>query len=243
MDREFEKQRLEQMRKLGEDEDLKRRSIEWIVQSSKNKYSYNFDWCGLPIIQHPQDIVAAQEIIWKTKPDLVIETGIARGGSLVFWASMLSLLGGKGEVLGIDVDIRAHNRKAIEESPFAERIKMIEGSSTASDVIERVKQLAAGHEKIMVVLDSMHSHEHVAKELELYAPLVSKGCYLIVFDTIIEFMPEDSFPNRPWSIGNNPYTAVQEFLQNDRRFVLDKQMEDKLQITVAPGGYLKRVED
>jgi cephalosporin hydroxylase len=211
--------------------------------SCRYKYSYNFRWLGRPIIQYPQDLVAAQEIVWKTRPDLIVETGIAHGGSLVFHASMLELLGENGRVVGVDIDIREHNRSAIEAHPMFKRITMIQGSSIDEAVAAKVRELAYGRQRIMVVLDSNHTHDHVRAELELYSGLVTKGNYLIVFDTVIEDMPEDSFPDRPWGRGNNPKTAVREFLKTNDRFVVDHEIERKLLLTVAPEGYLKCVKD
>lgn len=215
----------------------------WLRESVRYKYSYNFTWMGRPIIQYPQDILAVQEIIWQVKPDLIIETGIAHGGSLIFYASMLELIGGEGQILGIDVDIRQHNRVEIEKHPMFKRIIMIEGSSIDSEIAKQVYDFAQGKSKVLVVLDSNHTHDHVLKELELYSPLVTKDSYLVVFDTVVEDMPEDFFPDRPWGKGNNPKTAVWEFLKNNDRFQIDKDIEAKLLITVAPDGYLKCVKD
>lgn len=215
---------------------------EFLRQSILAKYSYQFTWMGRPVIQYPQDMIAMQEILWKVQPDLLIENGIAHGGSLIFYASILELIG-KGEVLGIDIDIRPHNRIEIEKHPMFKRIEMIEGSSVSHEVFQKVIKYCEGKEKIMVVLDSNHTHEHVLKELELYSPLVSKDSYLVVFDTVIEDLAdlEVDFPDRPWGKGNNPKTAVNEFLKTNPDFVVDRDIENKLLITVAPGGYLKRI--
>ncbi len=188
-------------------------------------------------------MIAIQEIIWSVKPDLIIETGIAHGGSIVFSASMLELLGGDGHVLGIDIDIRQHNRIEIEKHPLSKRITMIQGSSIDKDVASKVADFAKGKKRIMIILDSNHTHDHVYKELELYSPLVTKGSYLVVFDTLIEDLPEGLFNDRPWDKGNNPKTAVWEFLKHNRRFEIDRDMEDKLLFTVAPEGYLRCLED
>ena len=214
----------------------------WIRDTSRHKYTYNFTWMGRPVIQFPQDLMAMQELIWEVRPDLIVETGVAHGGSLVFYASMLSLLGGDRAVVGIDIDIRAHNRAAIESHPMAGRIHLIEGSSLADDVLAQVRTMATGR-RVLVVLDSNHTHEHVLRELELYSPLVAKGSYLVVFDTAVEDMPADFFPDRPWGKGNNPKTAVHAFLRTNRRFEIDKRIESKLLITVAPDGYLRCIED
>lgn len=239
----FEREKLENIQKLGEDNCLSILSKEWIAGVSKHKYSYNFLWMGRPIIQFPQDIIAMQEIIWQVKPDLIIETGIAHGGSLIFYASVLELIGGNGHVLGIDIDIREHNRVAIEHHPMFKRIRMIQGSSVDEEVVREVHDFAKGKKRVIVTLDSSHTHEHVLKELGLYSPLVTKDSYLVVFDTVIEDMPEDFFPDRPWGKGNNPKTAVREFLETNKRFVIDKEIENKLLITVAPDGYLRCIRD
>ena len=220
---------------------------DFIIKTAEAQYSYNFSWLGRPIIQFPQDIMALQEIIWKVKPDLIIETGIAHGGSLIFSASMLVLLEycgaiENGQVLGVDIDIREHNKNAIQEHPLSNKITMLEGSSIDAQMIVKVKEFAKNAGKILVCLDSNHTHEHVLAELNAYAELVSVGSYCCVFDTGIEDMPEDSFPHRPWGKGNNPKTAVWEFLKANDKFVIDKEIESKLLITVAPDGYLKRVK-
>jgi cephalosporin hydroxylase len=228
---------------MAADESLADLSLEFLVQSSRHRYCYNFSWLGLPVIQYPTDLMAMQEIIWRVKPALVVETGIAHGGSLIFYASMLTLLG-SGTVVGIDVDIRAHNRRLIEEHPLASRVTMIEGSSVAPEVAARVTRMASeAGGSALVVLDSNHTHEHVLQELRLYSHLVSKGSYLVVFDTVVEDMPSDFFPDRPWGRGNNPKTAVREFMQENDRFEIDREIEQKLLITVAPGGYLHCVKD
>lgn len=215
--------------------------------STQPKYSYNFSWLGRPVIQYPQDIVAMQEIIWRTRPDLIIETGIAHGGSLVFSASMLELnavCGGPAEarVLGVDIDIRPHNRAAIEAHPLARRIQMIQGSSIAADTISAVRQIASQSRNILVCLDSNHTHEHVLAELESYAPLTSVGNYCVVFDTVVEDLPAQMWTERPWGPGNNPKTAVWKYLETHPEFQIDKRVHQQLLITVAPDGYLVRVK-
>lgn len=210
--------------------------------SNSSQYSYNFSWMGRPIIQYPQDMIAMQEIIWDIQPDLIIETGIAHGGSLIYYASLLELIG-NGEVLGIDIEIREHNRKEIENHKMFKRIKMISGSSISNETIEQVKKHANGKQKIIVVLDSNHTHDHVMMELELYSPFVSLNSYIVVFDTIVEDLPEGYFSQaRPWGIGNNPKTAVNTFLQNNKQFKIDDMIDNKLLISVAPSGFLKKIK-
>lgn len=233
----------ETMRRMAADSETGRLGVGFISKTAPYKYSYNFSWLGRPIIQLPQDIVAVQELIWQVKPDLIIETGIAHGGSIIFSASMLELLGGDGRVVGIDIDIRPHNRVEIEKHPMFKRITMIEGSSTDPEIVVKVRSIASGRQRVMVCLDSLHTHDHVLKELELYSPLVTKGSYLVVFDTVIEDMPPGFFPDRPWDRGNNPKTAVHEFLKTTDRFEIDEDIPNKLLITVAPDGYLRCVKD
>lgn len=244
--REFEEEVARNISSLGRDIDLQDKSREWINRVASHKYTYNFNWLGRPIIQLPQDIVAMQEIIWSTKPDLIIETGIAHGGSLIFYASMLELNAACGgpqnaEVLGVDIDIRAHNREAIEAHPMFRRISMIQGSSTAPEIVEQVKAKAGVKQRVLVCLDSNHTHDHVLAELEVYAPLTSLGSYCVVMDTVIDDMLASMFPDRPWGPGNNPKTAVREYLKSHTEFEIDKSVDHKLLISVAPDGYLKRV--
>lgn len=228
---------------MAADRELASLASRLLARSCEYRYSYNFSWLGRPIIQFPQDVIAMQEIIWRAKPDLIIETGIAHGGSIIFYASMLELIGGDGLVVGIDVDIRAHNRVEIEKHPMFKRISLIEGSSVELPVFEKVRSIANGRARRLVVLDSNHSHDHVLRELELYSQLVTKDNYLVVFDTVVEDMPETFFQDRPWGKGNNPKTAVREFLKKNKRFVSDKEIENKLLLTVAPDGYLRCVKD
>lgn len=225
------------------DADLQGLSRIWMRQITPYKYAYNFTWLGRPIIQLPQDMIAIQEAVWDVKPELIIETGVAHGGSLIFSASLLELIGGAGEVIGVDIDIRPHNRREIEGHPLARRIKLIEGSSVAADVIARVREVARGKHRVLVILDSNHTHSHVLEELRLYSGLVTKGSYMIVLDTLIEDMPPEFFKDRVWGKGDNPKTAVWEFLKENDRFEMDKGLEGKLLITVAPDGYLKCVKD
>lgn len=238
--REFEEERKERIADYPKNEKFVKAAYEFTKESIPAKYSYNFSWMGRPIIQYPQDIIAMQELIWKIKPDLIIDIGIAHGGSAIFSASILELIG-KGEVLAIDIDIRKHNREKIEEHPMYKRITMLEGSSISDEIIEKVKEIARGKEKVMVFLDSHHSHNHVLKELQLYSPFVTNGSYIVAFDSFIEDFPNELFYDKVWGKENNPKTAVTEFLKNNDDFIIDKEIENKLLITVVSDGYLKRV--
>ena len=237
--KEFLQSRTKSIAGLKQDNTLNRNSMNFIQDVGPHKYTYNFDWLGLPIIQFPQDMIAIQEIIWKTKPDVIIETGIARGGSLILSASILHLLNGNGKVIGVDIDIRPHNREAIENHPLAHRIELIQGSAVDQSIVDQVKKTIKPTDKVMIILDSNHTHEHVLKELELYSPLVTKDMYLVVMDTVVDDMPDDYFPDRPWGKGDNPKTAVHEYLKETDRFEIDESIHNKLLITVAPDGYLK----
>jgi cephalosporin hydroxylase len=242
---------------LAADTDLQALSRLWVREAAPYKWAYNFSWLGRPAIQFPNDAWALQELVWAVRPDLIVETGIAHGGSLIYSASLLALLdmcdaAEKGEtldprkpkrkVLGIDIDIRQHNRQAIETHPMFPRIDMIEGSSIAADTIARVGETASGFERVLVCLDSNHTHDHVLAELEAYAPLVSRGSYCVVFDTLVEDMPAHLSGNRPWGPGNSPKSAVHAFLDGRSDFEIDSRIDRKLQITVAPDGFLKRVD-
>ena len=257
----FEDEKASQVAGYPSDAGWQQASHDWLKRAFEQRYMYNFSWAGRPIIQLPGDMVALQELIWDIKPDLIIETGIAHGGSIIFSAAQLALLdyceaaeqnttldpkASKRRVLAIDIDIRAHNRAAIEAHPLSHMITMVQGSSIADDIIAQVKNIAAGYKRVLVCLDSNHTHAHVMAELQAYAPLASVGSYCVVFDTIVETMPDGLFPDRPWAKGDNPRTAVWEYLQgleknSTLRFEIDKSIENKLLITVAPDGFLKRV--
>ena len=256
------------IKSLGEDLSVKQITSEWIEATIPLRYTYNYSWLGRPIIQYPQDIVALQEIIWRVKPDLIIETGIAHGGSLVLSASILALLeyqeafenkivldpqNPNRRGLGIDIDIREHNRQAIEAHSMSSRIELFQGSSVDESIVDQVQKIASQFNQVMVILDSNHTHSHVLAELEAYAPLTSLGSYCVVMDTAIEDVPAEFFTDRPWGPGNNPKTAVWEYLEkcsrgrnkgsdgNSLNFNIDTQIENKTLITVAPSGFLLRI--
>ena len=255
-DEEFTKQCNSEVHDMSTDPELHDLTQRWFTKANTFNYSYHFAAMGRPVIQYPQDLIALQEIIHQVRPDVVIETGIARGGSLIHSASQLALLDvvdaiasgstinpriSQRRVVGIDIDIREHNRAAIEAHPMSSRIEMIQGSSVDPRVVERVTSFIKPDRTVLVLLDSNHTHQHALAELRAYAPLVSTGSYCVVYDTVIEHLPEGSFPDRPWEIGDNPMTAITEFLQNHPEFQVDESISDKLQITVAPKGYLRRV--
>ena len=227
--------------------ELRKAVKDFMLQSVGARYSFNFSWMGRPIIQYPQDLVAVQEIIWDVRPDLIIETGVAHGGSAVFFASLLELnaqCGGpkNAEVWCVEIDLRAHNREALAEHPMYPRLRIFDGSSVDEKIAAVIAEKAAKCERVMVILDSNHTHEHVLGELNLYAPLVSVGSYCVVFDTVIEDLDGVEFVDRPWGKGNNPKTAVAEFLKSNDDFAVDYSVDEKLLISAAPGGYLKRVK-
>lgn len=255
--RQFCKEVSESIEALGADTDLQALSRVWVREVSRHKWAYNFSWFGRPAIQFPNDTWAMQELIWEIKPDLIIETGIAHGGSLIFSASMLAMLdyceaaeqgvsldpkASKRRVLGIDIDIRQHNREAIIAHPLSHMIDMFQGSSIATDTIEKVREFARGYKRVLVCLDSNHTHDHVLAELEAYADLTTVNSYCVVFDTLVEDMPKDLMLDRPWGPGNSPKSAVHKYLEGNSNFVIDKSIDYKLQISVAPDGYLKRVK-
>lgn len=253
---QFEQETRSEVAQMGADPAFKELTLEWMQAANQHKYSYHFHSLGRPIIQYPQDMVAMQQIIWDVRPDLIIETGIAHGGSLIQSAAMLAMLDmcdaisagetmnpavSKRKVLGVDIDIRAHNKAAIKAHPMASRIEMMQGSAIDPQLVEQVHEFASGFERVLVCLDSMHSHDHVFGELNAYAPLVSVGSYCIVFDTLIEDLPDAPDSPRPWSVGDNPKTAVEAWLPDNPQFEIDWSVENSLAATVAPSGYLKRI--
>ena len=253
----FEKDVVKRLKSVSKNESLRKKTHDFFVETVNEDYSYNFFWMGRPIIQYPQDIQMMQELIWDIKPDVIIETGIAHGGSLILSASMLALLElsdaslagqsinpskPKRRVIGVDIDIREHNKLAIEKHPMASRIKMFEGSSIDPAIVAKIAAEVGEGQKILVFLDSNHTHLHVLEELKAYAPLVSVGSYCVVFDTLVENMPPEMYPNRSWGPGDNPMTAVHEYLETNSNFEIDSSIDNKLLISVAPQGYLKRVK-
>lgn len=237
---DYREEKRQRIASFANDAEFRALAETWRVKALERKYMNNFSWLGRPLIQLPTDAMAIQEIIWATKPDLVIETGIAHGGSVVMSASILEMLG-HGEVLGIDIDIRPHNREAITSHPLAHRISLLEGSSIDPDVVAQVQAKAQG-KRVLVFLDSNHTHEHVLAELNAYAHLVAVDSYVVVFDTFVEDLPDEYvWTDRPWSKGNNPKTAVWEWLKSHPEFQIDKSIEDKLLVTSAPDGFLRRI--
>lgn len=240
---QFRQERAKAQEEMAKDNVLKQKSVDWMLHADKYKYTYNFNWLGRPIIKYPQDIVIMQELIWRVKPDLIIETGIAHGGSIIFSSSMMELLGNGGKVIAVDIDIRKHNRDEIEKHPMMKNITMLEGSSIDEKIVKQITDYAKGFNNVMVVLDSNHSHDHVFRELELYSPLVSVGSYILLPDTFVEFFPKGYVTDRPWDVGNNPYTAMEAFMKTTSAFVKDEGITDKLLITEAlGGGYLRKVK-
>lgn len=245
----FFAERSANLQSMDEDERLRSLSNEWLNLSLVHHYPHNFDWLGVPIIQYPQDIVAVQELVWKVRPSAIVETGVARGGSLVLSASLLALLdlcfgqerGAGRRVLGVDIDIRDHNRFAIESHPLSGRIDLLEGSSTSPETFEAVKKWVGESSTTMVFLDSNHSYEHVYEELSFYSQLVTPGSYLVVFDTVVEHLSAQALGDRPWGPGNSPLTAVERFLKENASFEVDRDLVSKLQISVSPGGFLRKL--
>jgi len=244
-DKIFAQQRRDLVSGMASDAELGDLTSRWLGRAQELGYSYNFDWLGLPIIQYPQDVLAMQELVWSIRPDLIVETGIARGGSAIFYSSLLELsamCGGPRDarVVAVDIDIRAPNRAAIEAHPLSHRLTMIEGSSIDPAIVGQVRDLARGCERVLVCLDSNHTHDHVLEELRAYAPLVTPGSYCVVFDTLVEDLPEAAIGDRPWGKGDNPMTAVDAWLKENGQFEINAAIHDKLQITVARRGYLRR---
>jgi len=244
---QFRLEAVERAKSYQQDDKLQQARQIFHNEQARVKYAYNFFWLGVPILQEPQDIQVWQEIIWTVKPDLIIETGIAWGGSIIFSASMLTLLEAcgaidKGDVIGIDIDIRSHNKGNILSHPMSKKITMLEGSSIDENIVKRVVDLAKNKKNILVCLDSNHTHDHVLAELRAYAPLIGVGSYCIISDTGVEDLPSGATADRPWGKGNNPKTAVWEFLKENDNFEIDKVIESKLLLTCSPDGFLKRLK-
>ena len=239
----FVSERNEDIDQMIQDDELLQKSLDWMLQADEYKYTYNFSWLDRPIIKYPNDIIVLQEIIWEVKPDLIIETGIAHGGSIVFSASMLELIGGDGKVLGIDIDIREHNRERIENHRMYDRISMIEGDSTAEEIVQIARDYARNADTVMVFLDSNHTHDHVLQELNYYSEFVTIGSYLVLPDTFIEHFPRGYYDQKAWDVGNNPMTALREFISDNEEFEIDKRKSFKALISEAPSGYLQRIQE
>ena len=239
---EFEADKRIKAEAQARDPALRQKALDLVIESDKYHYGYQWTWLGLPIIQLPQDIVATQEIIWATKPDVIIETGIAWGGSVVLYASILQLIG-KGEVVAIDLNLYDHVSKQIMDYPFSSRIHLYKGSSTDPGVVARVKSHVKAGQSVMVLLDSNHTHEHVLDELRTFGPMVTKGQYVVVSDTVVEDMPAQTHRPRAWGPGNNPQTALRAYLKETDRFEIDQQVNRKLLLTYTPDGYCRCIKD
>lgn len=242
-DAEFEARKRRDIAAMAGDDQFRELGRAWFAESFRHRYSYNFRWLGLPIIQYPADIVAMQELIWQVKPRTIIETGVARGGSLVFYASMLELMQVQGYVIGVELALGAENRAAITGHPLSHRIKLIDGSSIAPDTVARVSDVTNEAGPVLVVLDSHHGHDHVLAELRAYQRFVREGSYIVVFDTVVEQLPEEVVGDRPWGRGNSPKSAIDVFLKENDRFQVDGLYDDKLQLSVCPGGFLRCVKN
>ncbi len=239
---QFESEKARRIDSLAGDSALQAKAMDWMLGSCEHGYTYNFSWLGLPVIQFPQDLMALQEIVASTSPEVIVETGVAHGGSLVFSASLLALLGGERCVVGVDIDIRPHNRERLERHLLSKYITLIEGSSIEEPVLMKVREIV-GERRALVILDSNHTHAHVLRELELYSPMVREGGYVVVFDTALEDAPKEMTDDRPWGPGNSPRTAIAEFLKDNPRFEIDRGLGGKLHVTVSPDGYLKCAGD
>ena len=240
--KEFQASIIRQSLALGQDDAVFRQSTELVTELDRYDYTYLWSWMGVPIIQMPADIMATQEVVWTTKPDVIIETGVARGGSVLFMASLLEMIG-KGKVIGVDIDIRAHNRETIQEHPMSKRVEMIEGGSADDDTLEKVRALIPEGASVMVVLDSDHSRDHVLAECRAYAPLITPGCYLVVADTLVGHVSEENAPKKRskiWFKGNEPLSALNDFMFENSDFEVDEVLNGKLVLSSSPGGYVRR---
>jgi cephalosporin hydroxylase len=237
---QFQKKNEKFIRVMNEDRIFRQETSNWVNRALGHEYHYHFSWLGMPIIQFPTDIILMQELVWAVQPDLIIDVGVARGGSVIFFASMLALIGGEGQVVGVDVDIRNENLQRIQSHRMADKVCLLEGSSTNPDVIRQVERFVRDSETVLVVLDSNHTEKHVSRELQEYSKFVTGGSYIVVFDTIIESIAEEFNVGKPWGKGNNPLVAVDKFLMSNKQFQRDRTFEERALVTVAPGGFLKK---
>jgi len=240
---EFEDLRRESAEEMHNDRDLRRQALDVLVRADHYRWIHQTNWLGEPTLNLPQDMFALQEIIFNTRPKFILELGVAWGGSLLFYATLMEALGG-GRIIGVDIylpdDLKA---RLGSHGRLSERLTLIDGSSIEAETLARVKSIVGNCREVMVVLDSYHTHEHVLKELRLYSPLVGKGHYLVCGDTVVEDIPEQAHRSRPWGPGNNPKTALRQFLQENDRFVVDDYVDMKLLLSCSPGGYLKALQD
>ena len=239
--KEFEDERSRQSRAMGRDVAVFQQSLKLITALDAYDYSYLWSWMGVPIIQMPADVMATQEVIWATKPDVIIETGVARGGSVLFMASLLEIIG-KGKVIGVDIDIRAHNREAIQTHPMSKRVVLVEGGSVDEVTLARVRAEIPDGASVMVVLDSDHSRKHVLAECRAYGPMVTPGCYMVVADTLVGHVTEENAPrkrSKVWFKGDEPLSALQDYMAETNRFEVDEALNGKLVMSSSPGGYVR----
>ncbi|MYB40480.1 cephalosporin hydroxylase [Candidatus Saccharibacteria bacterium] len=243
---EFESQTISQSHRLGKDKQVFSQATETLISLDQYDYPYLWSWMGVPIIQLPADIIATQEAIWKSKPDVIIETGVARGGSVIFLASMLEMIKSKGFVIGVDIDLRQHNKETIKEHQLSHKVKLVSGSSVDKNTIRNIEDLLPEKAKIMVILDSDHSRDHVLDELRIYSKFCTKGCYLVIADTILGHLNKSQAPKKRSQLlyqGNEPLAARDIFLAENDRFEIDKTLNGKLVLSSSPGGYLKCVKE
>lgn len=236
---EFEVQKAQMLANQGKDRELFDLGRDFIIKSDRHGYAYQWTWCGLPIIQMPQDVLAVQQIMWQRRPSVVIETGVAWGGSIALYASLMDLYGGR-LVVGIDLNLAESVERALAELEFQTPIELFRASSTAPETVESVRGLVRPDDSVMVILDSNHTHDHVLHELRSYSGLVTNGQYLVVSDTIVQEIPIQTHRPRPWGPGDNPGTAASQFLDSSTEFVVDADLHNQLVMTFNPRGYLRR---
>lgn len=228
---------------MARDQDLLHAARDVLARADSHRWLHQNTWMGEPVLNLPQDMFALQDIIWRTRPEFIIEIGVAWGGGMLFHSTLLEVLGG-GKVIGVDIFIPPDLRERLaSHATLSRRIELIEGSSIAPETVERVRSIVGASRRTLVVLDSHHTHDHVLAELRAYAPLVGRGCYLVAGDTIVEHIAAPAHRPRPWGPGNNPATAVKAFLSECPRFAVDQDLERRLLLSCHPGGYLVAAGD
>lgn len=241
--KQFENMRLKMARKMAADAKLNKNALKVLIKADYYNWIHQTNWLGQPILQLPQDMFALQEIIYKTRPEYIIELGVAWGGSLLFYSTLMEVLGGK-KIIGVDIYLPSSLKKRLNSyDRVSQRIVLIKGSSVEEATVKKIKRIIGNSKKTLVILDSNHTHEHVLRELRIYSQFIGKGYYLVCTDTIIEDIPEQKHRPRPWGLGNNPKTALRQFLRENKSFKIDKEIKNKLLLSCNPDGYLFRYKD
>lgn len=238
---EFEDARKQWAENMHQDQSLRNKALDVFIEADRHNWIHQTNWLGEPSLQTPEDLITFQEIIFRTRPDFLVEVGVAWAGSLLFYATIMESIG-HGQIIGIDIFIPDDLKDRIFSHSISKRIKLIQSSSIEDDSFREISGMIGENKNTMVHLDSDHTEKHVLQELKLYSELVTKGNYLVCGDTIIDFLPEQTHRPREWGKINNPYTALKKFLSSNNRFVVDQSFDMKRLMSNQPGGYLRCIK-